>query len=133
MIFVDTSAFYALVDESDKNHKQAVSTYEKFARRQTPLITTNHIMGETYTIVMARLGAKIALQVFENLTESRLLEKVHVSEGIEEKAFQILKKHSDKSYSFVDAVSFAFMESKGLKKAFAFDKHFTQAGFKRIS
>lgn len=132
MIFVDTSAFYALVDEGDKNHPHATSIYKKLARTNTPLVTTNYVIGETYTLVMARLGTKIALQVVENLKESRLLEKVHIGEDIEEKAFQLLKKHSDKNFSFVDTASFAFMKSKGLEKVFAFDKHFTQAGFKRV-
>lgn len=47
----------------------------------------------------------------------------------EERAIQILAATEDKSYSFVDATSFAVMERLGLRRAFTLDRHFRQFGF----
>jgi len=51
-----------------------------------------------------------------------------VSAEDEEKAFEILKQHGDKGFSFTDATSFTVMERLGLTNAFAFDEHFSQYG-----
>lgn len=52
--------------------------------------------------------------------------------GDEERARTILMTHSDKDYSYTDAVSFAIMERLGISMVFSFDRHFVQYGFQVI-
>jgi predicted nucleic acid-binding protein len=40
-----------------------------------------------------------------------------------------LRKNTDKTYSYTDTASFCLMRRLGLRRAFAFDRHFEQAGF----
>jgi predicted nucleic acid-binding protein len=44
-------------------------------------------------------------------------------------AREIVRKYTDKTFSYTDATSFAVMERLGLRTAFAFDPHFRQYGF----
>lgn len=46
-----------------------------------------------------------------------------VSLADEEKTKQIIRRYTDKPFSYTDAVSFAVMERLGVKEAFAFDPH----------
>lgn len=44
----------------------------------------------------------------------------------------MLTKHADKSYSLCDAISFLVMREHGLLEALSTDRHFEQAGFRRL-
>ena len=50
-------------------------------------------------------------------------------EIIESKAYDLLKRFRDQSFSYVDGTSFVLMQEKKITEAFAFDKHFLTAGF----
>ena len=55
-ILVDTSAYFAVLDKTDKNHNKAIN----FLTNNTyPLITTNIIVIETINLVNARLSASV--------------------------------------------------------------------------
>ncbi|MDN3514931.1 MAG: PIN domain-containing protein [Candidatus Brocadia sp.] len=41
-IFVDTSAFFALLDRDDANHKKAKEAWNKMLNPENVLITTNY-------------------------------------------------------------------------------------------
>ncbi len=45
-------------------------------------------------------------------------------------AWEILERHRDKRWSYVDATSFALLERDGGGEAFAFDAHFSQRGLR---
>ena len=131
-VFVDTTAFYALADKSDKNHNNAVEYYNLLSAQTVVLLTTNYVVSETYTLIRMRLGHNAAVTAVEGIIESDLLEIVQISESLDAAAFEILRKQSDKDYSFVDAVSFALMKSRGISQAFSFDEHFRQFGFQTL-
>jgi predicted nucleic acid-binding protein len=52
-----------------------------------------------------------------------------VDEEIEQAAFEWLRRHHEREYSFVDATSFEVMRRRRIGKAFAFDGDFAAAGF----
>ena len=127
-IFVDTSAYYALADDGERNHEAAIRIIHQFIREGAELLTTNYIIAETHALLLNRLGYSIALQVITELYRSRT-HIYHVKEAQERRAFEIIRTYSDKEYSLVDAISFATMELFHLKQAFTFDHHFSQFGF----
>jgi len=47
-------------------------------------------------------------------------------------ARDILLRYDDQAFSYTDAVSLAVMEHLGILEAFAFDNHFSVAGFTRL-
>ena len=130
-IFVDTSAHYALVDKNDPAHKSAREFLEYQSEGEIALVTSNFIISETYTLIMGRLGCRVAISYIEAIKKDEqegLYSVERVSLEDEKNAWDILIIHEQK-YSYVDATSFALMKRLGLSAAFAFDKHFKVYGF----
>ena len=128
-LLVDTSAVYALIDRDDTYHRKAVSLLRSLPRRGLRPLLTNFVVAESHALLLSRLGAEIA--------RDWLLRQIWPVERItpedEEKARKIIRRYSDKSFSYTDATSFAVMERLGIKEAFAFDPHFRQYGLKLLS
>ena len=131
-IFVDTSAWIALVDKDDSHHKEAASSYPSLLKNHRNLITSNFVIAETYIIILNELGHKLAIDFLEKLKASPRILKIYSNEDIEEEAEPILVKYSDQDFSYTDAVSFVIMKRQKIRKAFSFDKHIVIAGFVNI-
>ncbi len=131
-IFVDTSAWIALVDKDDSHHKEAASSYPSLLKNHRNLITSNFVIAETYIIILNELGHKLAIDFLEKLKASPRILKIYSNEDIEAEAEPILVKYSDQDFSYTDAVSFVIMKRQKIRKAFSFDKHFVIAGFVNI-
>jgi uncharacterized protein len=57
------------------------------------------------------------------------VEVFHAPPDLEADAVRWLRRHAERPYSFVDAVSFATMRRRRIVEALAFDAHFSAAGF----
>ena len=125
MIFVDTGAWYADFVADDPDHKAA----RAFLKGNTDqLVTTDHVIGETVTLLRVRGRRRRAIQALSHLLSERITRIEWVREADMRDAFAVFQKFSDKDWSFTDCVSKVVMERLGAKKAFAFDHHFRQFG-----
>jgi predicted nucleic acid-binding protein len=131
-LFVDSSAWLALADKSDKHHAKATSVYPDLLERHQRLVTTNLVIAETYILLRRSLGSQPALEFLERVAKSPRIEKAYSTMALELEAERILRQYADQEFSFTDAVSFAMMQARGIEKAFAFDKNFTIAGFEQL-
>ncbi|HXJ23804.1 MAG TPA: PIN domain-containing protein [Polyangia bacterium] len=128
-ILIDTSAVYALIDKADANHAAARRGLERMrAEKDTPLLT-NFIVAESHALLLSRLGADVARTW---LTRS-IWPIERVTPEDEAAAKEIMRTHTDKSYSYVDATSFAVVERLRVRAALAFDRHFRQFGVKLVA
>src|SRR4030067_387404 len=116
-MFVDTSAFYALADKSDRNHRAAKASYEEVIG-QKRLITTDHVLVECWVLIGSRLGRDKALAFWDGL-QSGIASLVIVQGGDLEVARKIMDDFKDRDFSLVDATSFAVMERIEEREAFA--------------
>ncbi len=119
--FVDTSAFYALADESDRNHAQARASYESLVN--TRLATTDHVLIECWFLIGSRLGRDAAIRFWDGL-RSGIVDMLTVTSADLDRAREIIGGFPDQDFSLVDGTSFAVMEREGIERAFAFDSHF---------
>jgi len=119
---VDTGAWYALADQSDRHHRAAREYYETAADRQG-LVTTDPILGETFALLSSHLGRPSALSFWAGLREARIpILPITVQEI--EAAWHVAQAFPDQTFSFVDCTTFALMERLGIRDAFAFDSDF---------
>ncbi len=123
---VDTSLWYAMADDRDPTHNEAVLL---LATPRRPLMTTNWIFGESVTLVRGRLGHKAAVTLGARLLHRPGLRIVRAQSEDEQTAWQIFQQYGDKDFSFTDCTSFAVMRRLRISHAFAFDRHFRQMGF----
>ena len=131
-VFVDSGAWFAAQVVGDAHHEEAASTLRGLLALPTVLVTTNQVVGETYTLLRVTRGYEACRRFLESLDHTRRLERMFVSQDLERRAFAILDRYRDHDFSFVDATSFAFMRAERIRHAFAFDSHFAAAGFLRV-
>jgi predicted nucleic acid-binding protein len=127
VIFVDTSFWVALRLRRDGRHKDALALLDSHA--DLPLVTSNHVRGETWTFLRTRGGQRDGVAFLEMVEDTPRLDVAFVGEQLEREALGWLRRHDERPYSFVDATSFTLMRSLGIRDALAFDGDFAAAGF----
>lgn len=96
------------------------------------MITSNLVVGETWTFLRRKASHRTALAFLDRLdtlTKSGRLLIHRVTENQETAAWEWLRRHDERVYSFTDATSFRVMRDRRLREAFAFDQDFAAAGF----
>ncbi|MBI4616113.1 MAG: PIN domain-containing protein [Planctomycetes bacterium] len=122
MLFVDTSAFYAVADESDVHHPAARELFEERAQAGE-LVTTDYVFVETWCLIRARLGRKAAMDYWDAMATG-VVRVLGVSSADLSRARAIVRGWPDQDFSLVDGTSFAVIERVGIRDSFAFDVHF---------
>lgn len=128
-LFIDTSAFIALIDKDDQYHAQAREFYQKKLSPPFKLTTTNFVVCETINFLRARLPLKYAVEYRDDIITSKIVSIIHITPDMEISAFNVMKRHKDKNYSFTDCTSFVVMKELSITTSFTFDEHFRQMGF----
>lgn len=132
LIFVDTGAWYALQVTDDEWHQAAAAAFPKVLAHYDTLVTSNHAVGETYTLLRTAKGFREAWRFLETLEQSPRVEVRVASAELEQEARGLLRDLQDVPLSFVDSVSLCLMRREQIPHAFAFDPHFTRAGFRCV-
>lgn len=126
MAFVDTSFWFARAITRDRRHADAVALADRF--RDAAVITSNLVLGETWTLLARRAGHRHAMRWLDSVREQRVpVERVEAE--VEADAWAWLREHDERAYSFVDATSFVLMRKLRISEALAFDGDFAAAGF----
>jgi uncharacterized protein len=130
--FLDTSYVLALELSNDQNHRAALKHWRSTIKSLPPLVTTSYIFDEVTTYFNNRGYHAKAVEVGNRLLSSPSVQLVHIGEDLFTEGWHYFQKHKDKGYSFTDCISFVVMKRLELETAFAFDKHFVQARFKKV-
>ncbi|OGO50599.1 MAG: hypothetical protein A2148_04885 [Chloroflexi bacterium RBG_16_68_14] len=123
-VFIDTSAFYALLDARDRWTSEARQQFAAITDDRRPLVTSNLVVAETYALARRALGHGVALRWLDGLD----INLVFQTEGDHGEVCKLLARYHDKEFSYTDALSFVLMERLGVPTAFTFDAHFRQYG-----
>ena len=130
MIFVDTGAWYALMDARDPNHASALAVQRDVARgRYGRPVTSDYVLAEAYTLCRFRGGIEALRPLAEGVRASPNLRLLRVTEAEYDQALDLILSREDKRWSFADCSSFVLMGALSIRDAFAFDQNFAQAGF----
>ncbi|MDE2291044.1 MAG: PIN domain-containing protein [Elusimicrobia bacterium] len=121
-VFIDTGAFYALADDSDRNAGPA-RTYFRARLGQSDFVTSDAVLFESWTLIRNKLGWGAAARFLDGLRRSEV-GLLFCSPQDLEAAARILDDYSDQELSLTDGLSFALMERHGVAHAFTFDKDF---------
>ena len=130
IIFIDTSAFYAVFDSDDENHLKARRIWNELLSDEHTIVTSNYVLVEAFALIQHRLGLD-AVRVFQE-DVLPLISIEWVTEAAHRSGVSALLAASRRKLSLVDCVSFDLMRALGIKTVFAFDPHFAEQGFKRI-
>jgi predicted nucleic acid-binding protein len=118
-LFVDTSIWFAAADATDLSNARA----KAILNSGEPLVTTDHIMAETWTLLRYRLQRNAAERFWEGMRSGvATIEPVGLADL--EAAWQIGISWNDQDFSIVDRTSFAVMCRLGIERAASLDDHF---------
>jgi predicted nucleic acid-binding protein len=118
-LFVDTSIWYAIADSSDRDNARA----KEIVKSGEPLVTTDHILVETWTLLRYRLQRGAAERFWDGMRSGvAAIEPVGLADL--EAAWQIGLSWPDQDFSIVDRSSFAVMCRLGIERAASLDDHF---------
>lgn len=126
-VYIDTSAFLAVLDADDARHAQAKSSWLSLLESQETLVCSNYVLVETYALVQHRLGMTAVRAFAESVYP--ILTIIWLNSDEHSQAQSALLTANRKELSLVDCASFTTMRQLGITKAFAYDKHFAEQGF----
>ena len=131
-VFVDTSAFYALMIKADSAHRQMVSALEDLKAGKTCWVTSDYVMDESATLLNVRGHHSLAVEILDLVGKSRALELEWMDPQRFSKTRSLFSKYQDQGFSFTDCFSFALMRELKIKRAFTKDSHFQVMGFEQM-
>ena len=116
---MDTSVWYAAADSSDLSNARA----KEILAAGDALVTTDHVLVETWTLLRWRLHRPAAEAFWQGLRSGvATLEPVGPADL--QAAWTMGQDFPDQDFSLVDRTSFAVMERLGLERAASFDDDF---------
>jgi len=126
-LFIDTSAFYAIMDAGDDFHGRAKDYFSEIMGKDISLSSSNYVIIETITLVQNRLSISAARLFINDILP--VINIHHIDEDIHDIAINNLLSLSDSKISMVDFTSFKLMRDLEIDSAFTFDRHFKKQGF----
>ncbi len=118
-LFVDSSIWYAAADSSDASNAGA----KAILKSGEPLLTTDHVLVETWTLLRYRIRRSAAERFWEGMRSGvAIIEPVGMADL--EAAWQIGISYGDQDFSIVDRTSFAVMRRLGIERVASLDDHF---------
>lgn len=118
-LFVDTSAWYAAADRSDRSHRRATAVLGA----GEALVTSDHVLVESWLLLRHRLGRAPAERFWDGL-RSGVAEIEPVTAADLATAWAVSDAFRDQDFSIVDRTSFAVMQRLGLRRVASFDDDF---------
>ena len=118
-LFVDTSIWYAAADSSDRSNARS----KAILKSGETLVTSDHVLIETWTLLHHKLDRKAAERFWEGLRSGiAAIETVTLADL--EIAWDIGVSWRDQDFSIVDRTSFAVMRRLGIDRVASLDSHF---------
>lgn len=128
-VFVDTVAWLALVNRSDRLHNAAVRTNRKLLGDGARYITTDAVLAEVGNALARPPMREPVIRFLGALVSSPRLRIVFADRRRFERALRLYSDRPDKEWGLTDCISFTVMGDEHLQQAFTSDRHFQQAGF----
>ena len=118
-LFVDTSFWYAAADSSDRSNARS----KAILNSGEALLTSDHVLVETWTLLHHKLDSKAAERFWEGLRSGiAVIEAVTLADL--EVAWDIVVSWRDQDFSIFERTSFAVMRRLGIDRVASLDAHF---------
>jgi predicted nucleic acid-binding protein len=126
-VLADTSGLYAILDGDDKSHQPAARAWIRLLESKRGIVLHHFVLLELWSLLQTRLGME-AVRVFHR-DFWPLCDLVPVSEGLLARGAARCLGAWRRELSLADCISFELGSERGIASAFAFDRHFREAGF----
>lgn len=126
-VYVDTSAFLAMLDADDKFHDAASSSWKQLLDEDEDLLINSFVLVEVHALVQSRLGLEAVRTFFRDIYPILSIE--WMDEENYNNSITALLAANRRNLSLVDCSSFTTMIELDIQEVFTFDLHFAEQGF----
>ncbi|MHB0978911.1 MAG: type II toxin-antitoxin system VapC family toxin [Thermoleophilia bacterium] len=127
-VFVDTSAFIAVVDRDQPWHSAAGAFFDETVASGSPvLMTSSLVVVESTALLQARFSVEFAIAFHDELLP--VIDVRGVDDSLLAEATVAWRAARRRLLSLVDCASFALMRRDDIRVAFTFDRDFQDEGF----
>lgn len=127
MIYIDTSAFLAMVNSDDPNNEIALQTWKTLVENREKIICNNYILIESIALIQRRLGLEAVATLHNEIIP--VIQIDWLDEKLHNTIMQAVISTNRRALSYVDQSSFNTMYRYDIQTAFSFDDHFRKQGF----
>ncbi len=134
-LFVDTSAFVALFDESDANHDAAnavLAGIRDSGLPYGPVFTSRYVLSETATTLLVGVGHRAAVEALGTVRASSTFNVLGVGAEVFDRTASRFEQYDDQVISFVDHTNAVLCEEYDVEHIFAFDGDFATLRLVRV-
>jgi predicted nucleic acid-binding protein len=128
-VFVDTAAWIALLNTSDRLHGQAQRVMSELQQQRIHLVTTEFVLLEVADSLAAPPVRAKTITFIDGLRQLPILRTVPAQQRLLADAWTLYGQRADKGWGWTDCTSFVVMAQEQIVRAFTSDHHFEQAGF----
>jgi predicted nucleic acid-binding protein len=125
MVFVDTSAWFALFVATDPDHHRVVGWQDSTRER---LVTSDDCIDETLTLLCQRGERRRALEAGELFFRHGLAHIHFLTQDQILRSWLLFQQRSGAGWSFTDCTSKIVISDFGILTALTMDSHFQQFG-----
>lgn len=126
-VYIDTSAFYAIVDTSDLNHHAAASVWQGLLDRDEALFTSSYVVTETIALLHNRLGTAVVRRFVEEALPAVQIR--WIDQATHDTALTaMLAVPGKRGPSLTDCANLVDLRQLKVQNLFAYDQHFADLG-----
>lgn len=132
-IFVDETAWYAIVDDKDSNHNQITEKLNSALKEGTKFFTSNIAIGNTISRIKLDLNTELSFRVNEILEDSHLgnyLRIMWIGRRTQKEAIRLMRKHAQISLQLYDFAHVVLMERRGINTILSQHTEFKKMGYR---
>ena len=130
-LFIDTSAFFAIINARDLNHDIALKFFKNDINN-FEVFSSDFVISETLTLIRRKMGSPIAFNWGGKIIQSNFIKILYSDENIFLDSWQTFIKFEDQDFSFIDCTSFLHMKENKIRCCFCFDTHFSIYGYSSL-
>lgn len=127
--FIDTSYFLALVNSRDKYHQIASQMAKEVL---PPFVTSDAVLFELGNALAKPPHRALGIFALQQIRNDAGIEIVHIDPDLFAQTIAFYNSRPDKGWGLTDCSSFVIMQERNLRDVLTADKHFEQAGFRRL-
>jgi predicted nucleic acid-binding protein len=117
---IDTNVLFAAASARDRYHDRASAIVSGIDGGGLPeALVPDYVVAETMNLTRERLGAGVATDLLDRLTEGTHFEVVHTAQADFTAAKALFRTYS--GVSFVDATLVAYADRQGIEVCYSFD------------
>jgi uncharacterized protein len=131
LFYVDTGYLLALALRRDRHHAAATAHFRSLRKAPAALVTTDMVLGETFTRLRYDGGVKVLRnfrEVLDRVEAAGTLRVQESSPGLRERALDLVEQYDTRPLSYADAAGAVLARQLGVDAVLGFDDDFRMLG-----